>query len=168
MPGAEGPVYQGGKWIEITFGRPLKRGRELFGGTGENYGRTVKHDAPVWRAGAKNTTQLNTEVPIVVNGKTIAPGSYTVFIDLKPNQWTLIVSKHDPQTRYDPNNTTQVYGAFNYTPDKDVLRAPMTLATLAFSVEELTWAFLDVSETGGKIAIMWDKTMASVPFKVGS
>jgi Protein of unknown function (DUF2911) len=168
VPGAEGPVYQGGKWIEITFGRPLKRGRELFGGTGESYGKTVNPDAPVWRAGANNTTQLNTEVPVVINGKTIAPGTYTMFIDMKPNQWTLIVSTHEPQTRFDPNNKTQVYGAFNYTPDKDVLRAPMTLATLPFSVEELTWAFLDMSETGGKIAIMWDKTVASVSFRVGA
>jgi len=32
-------VYRNGKWIEITYGRPIKRGRDLFGGTGANYGR---------------------------------------------------------------------------------------------------------------------------------
>src|SRR5262245_860946 len=89
--GAE-PVYRGGKWIEITYGRPIKRGRNLFGGTGENYGKTVNPDAPVWRAGANESTQLKNDVPVVINGKTIAPGSYTMFIDLKPNNWTLIVS----------------------------------------------------------------------------
>ena len=44
----------------------------------------------------------------------------------------------------------------------------MTLGTLPLSIDQLTWDFLDMSETGGKIAIMWDKTVASVPFKVGS
>src|SRR5215470_12135407 len=29
--GAE-PVYRGGKWLEITYGRPIRRGREVFGG----------------------------------------------------------------------------------------------------------------------------------------
>ena len=34
------PSYQGGKWIEITYGRPIKRGRDLWG-PGANYGRTL-------------------------------------------------------------------------------------------------------------------------------
>ena len=46
------PSYQGGKWIEITYGRPIKRGRKLFSGEGDKYGKVVNPDAPVWRAGA--------------------------------------------------------------------------------------------------------------------
>jgi hypothetical protein len=164
--GAE-PVYKGGKWIEITYGRPIKRGRDVLGGTGANYGKVANPDAPVWRAGANFTTQLKTEVPLVINGKTVAPGTYTMFIDLKPNNWTLIVSSWEAQSRYDPNNKKQLWGAYEYTPDKDVVRAPMTLATLSFSAEQLTWAFADMTDAGGKIALMWDKTMASVPFRVG-
>ena len=165
--GAE-PVYRNGKWIEITYGRPIKRGRDLFGGTGADYGKGVNPDAPVWRAGANNTTQLKNEVPLVIDGKTIAPGTYTMFIDLKPNNWTLIVSSWPAQTQYDSKNKTALWGSFGYTPDKDVVRAPMTLAMLPFSVDQLTWDFLDMTDAGGKIAIMWDKTMASVPFKVGT
>jgi hypothetical protein len=161
------PVYKNGKWIEITYGRPIKRGRTLFAGDGEKYGKAVNPDAPVWRAGANESTQLKTEVPIVINGKTIAPGTYTMFIDLKPDKWTLIVSNWKAQTGFDPKNTAELFGAFGYTPDKDVVRAPMTLATLPFSVDQLTWAFTDMSDAGGKVAIMWDKTVASVPFKVG-
>ena len=162
----EEPVYRNGKWIEITYGRPIKRGRTLFAGDGEKYGKTVNPDAPVWRAGANESTQLKTEVPIVINGKTIAPGTYTMFIDLKPEKWTLIVSNWKAQTGFDPKNTTELFGAFGYTPDKDVVRAPMTLATLPFSVDQLTWAFTDMSDAGGKVAIMWDKNVASVPFLV--
>jgi hypothetical protein len=163
--GAE-PVYKGGKWIEVSYGRPIKRGRNLFGGTGADFGKTVNPDAPVWRAGANETTQLKTEVPLVINSTTIAPGTYTMFIDLKPNNWTLIVSSFKAQTRYDPNNTAETYGAYGYTPAKDVVRAPMTVTTLPFSVDQLTWQFTDMTDTGGRLAIVWDKLMASVPFKV--
>src|SRR5262245_14267836 len=168
VPGNDGPVYQGGKWIEILYGRPIKRGRDLFGGTGANYGKTVNPDAPVWRAGANQTTQLKTEVPLVINGKTVPPGTYTLFIDLKPNNWTLIVSRWEAQKEFDQNNKTQLFGAYGYTPDKDVVRAPMTMSTLPYSADQLSWQFLDMSDAGGKIAIMWDKQMAAVPFKVGT
>ncbi len=165
-PKAAEPTYQGGKWIEITYGRPIKRGRDLFGGSGGSYGKVANPDAPVWRAGANNTTQLKTEVPLVINGKTVAPGTYTMFIDLKENGWTLIVSNLKAQTRYDPKNTAEIWGAYGYTPEKDVVRAPMTMATLPFAVDQLTWSFTDMSDAGGKLTIMWDKKVASVAFKL--
>ena len=167
VPSSDGPVYQGGKWIEVTFGRPIKRGRDVFGGTGDKYGKVANPDAPVWRAGANVTTQLKTEVPLVINSKTVAPGTYTMFIDMKPNNWTLVVSKWIAQTRYDPNNKTEIWGAYGYTPDKDVVRAPMKLETLPHAFEELAWEFVDMSDAGGALALIWDKQMASVAFKVG-
>jgi hypothetical protein len=160
------PSYKGGKWIEITYGRPIKRGRDVLGGTGDKYGKVANPDAPVWRAGANYSTQLKTEVPLTINGKTIAPGTYTMFIDLKPNAWTLIISTWKAQTRYDPKNTAEIWGAYGYTPDKDVVRAPMKLETPPHAIEQLTWQFVDMTDAGGALAIVWDKTMASVPFKV--
>jgi len=160
------PVYKGGKWIEITSGRPIKRGRDVFG-SGANYGKVANPDQPVWRAGANVTTQLKTEVPLVINRKTVAPGTYTMFIDLKPDTWTLIVSNWKAQTHHDPKNTAEIWGSFGYIPDKDVVRASMTTSTLPWSVDQLTWEFTDMTDAGGKIMIMWDKTAASVPFKVG-
>jgi len=160
------PVYTSGKWIEITSGRPIKRGRDVFG-SGANYGKVANSGAPVWRAGANMTTQLKTEVPLIIDGKTVAPGTYTMFIDLNPKTWTLIVSNWKAQTHHDPKNTAEIWGSFGYTPDKDVVRASMTTSTLPWSVDQLTWEFTDMTDAGDKIMIMWDKTAASVPFKVG-
>lgn len=158
------PEYVGGKWIEITYGRPIKRGRDLWG-AGPDYGQLVKAGAPVWRAGANVSTRLKTDVPLTINNKTVAPGEYSLFIDLKPGSWTFIVSSWAAQTTYNPANQSALWGAFGYTPAKDVVRAPMALANLPYSVEELTWSFADMSDAGGKMAIMWDKQMASVPFR---
>ena len=47
--GGDEPVYRDGKWIEITYGRPIRRGRDLWG-SGADYGRKLYGGAPVWRA----------------------------------------------------------------------------------------------------------------------
>lgn len=159
------PVYVGGKWIEISYGRPVKRGRDLWD-SGENYGKRLNNGAPVWRAGADNSTYLMTQASVVINGKRIEPGGYTMFIDLQPGNWTLIVSEWQPQRFFNPADRERLWGAFRYTPDKDVARARMTLSTLPFSMEQLTWAFLDMSDAGGTLAFMWDRQMATVPFGI--
>src|SRR5262245_63853189 len=90
-PTLGGETYQSGEWIEITYGRPLKRGRELWG-SGADYGKAALVGTPIWRAGANVSTRLKTEVPLITGGKTVAPGEDRLFSDLKPNKWTLVVS----------------------------------------------------------------------------
>ena len=164
-PALGGANYQGGKWIEIAYGRPLKRGRDLWG-SGANYGKDALVGTPIWRAGANVSTRLKTEVPLVINGKTIAPGEYSLFIDLKPNAWTLIVSNWSASKEFPPRDKDALWGAFDYTPAKDVVRASMKLETLPHAVDQLTWEFLDMTDAGGALAIEWDKVMASVPFTI--
>ena len=165
-PTLGGETYEGGKWIEVTYGRPLKRGRNLWG-SGADFGKSALVGAPIWRAGANVSTRLRTEVPLVINAKTVAPGEYSLFIDLKENNWTFVVSSWAAQATFDPSNKEALWGAYSYTPVKDVVRAPMKLETLPHSHEELTWEFVDMSDAGGALALMWDKMMASVPFKIG-
>jgi hypothetical protein len=164
-------TYTGGKWIEITYGRPLQRGRDLFG-SGADYGKAANDVGtqglpapPVWRAGANKSTRLKTEVPLQIGDKTIPAGEYSLFVDLKLPAWTLIVSTWGAQERFDPNNKDALWGAYNYTADKDVARAPMKLDKLPFDVDQLTWSFIDMKNDSGKIALMWGTTLASTPFK---
>ena len=166
-PTLGGERYEGGKWIEITYGRPLKRGRDLWG-SGADYGKAALVGTPIWRAGANVSTRLKTEVPLVINGKTLAPGEYSLFIDLKENNWTFVLSSWAAAATYNPNNKEALWGSYFYTPDKDVLRAPMKLETLPKVHEQLTWEFVDMNDAGGALAITWGNTMASVPFRVGS
>lgn len=161
------PSYQGGKWIEVTYGRPGLKGRANIFGTGKDYGKDVNAGAPVWRAGANVSTRLRTEVPLMIGGKTVAPGEYSVFIELKEGAWTFIVSSWDAQKTYDPNNKAALWGSFGYTADKDVLRAPMKMSKNSVSVEQLTWSFANMTATGGDLVIMWDKEAAAISFKLG-
>jgi hypothetical protein len=160
--------YQDGKWIEVTYGRPIMRQRQNIFGAGADYGKVVNAGTPVWRAGANQTTRLKSEVPLVFDGKTLPAGEYDVFVDLKETGWTIIFSTWPAQEKYDPKNKEALWGSYGYTPDKDVLRAPMKVDALPFSMDQFTIAFIDVTAADGKIAMMWDKTMATVAFKVGS
>ena len=42
----------------------------------------------------------------------------------------------------------------------------MELSELPWSVDQLTWSFLDMTDAGGRLAIMWDRVMAAVPFGI--
>jgi hypothetical protein len=164
VKGARGESYQEGKWIEVTYGRPILRARQNIFGAGADYGKAVNGGAPVWRAGANQTTRLKTEVPLIFDGKQLPAGEYSLFVELNEKAWTLILSGWPAQEKYDPNNKAALWGAYGYTPDKDVLRVTMTLSSLQFSVDQFTIAFIDMTAVGGRLAMMWDKTMASVPF----
>ena len=97
--------------------------------------------------------------------KSVAPGEYSLFVDLKsPREWTLIISSWAAQAKFNPQDKDALWGAYGYTPDKDVARVPMTVDALPFAVEQLTWSFVDMTTAGGKVALMWGKTMASTPF----
>jgi hypothetical protein len=156
-------TYQNGKWLEIDYGRPLKRGRTIFG-SGADYGASLLIGAPIWRAGADVTTRLRTDVPLTIAGTKVAAGEFSVFIDLKENNWTFVLSTWPAQQTYDPNNKDALWGAYNYTPDKDVVRAKMTLETLSHVHEQMSWEFVDVTNTGGSLALAWDRTQALVGF----
>jgi DUF2911 family protein len=163
--------YQGGKWIEITYGRPLERGRDLFG-SGASYGKALNDvgapgfpPPPVWRAGANQSTRLKTEVPLAFAASSVPAGEYSLFIDLKPAEWMLIVSRWPAQTRFDPQDKAALWGAYGYTPEKDVARIPMKVDRLAFDVEQLTWSFVDMTNGGGRVALLWGRTMASAAFR---
>ena len=161
------PRYREGKWIVVDYGRPVLRGRTDIFGTGADYGKKVNDDGPVWRAGANQTTRFKTEVPLVIGGKKLPAGEYSLFVDLKPGAWTLIFSKQPFQQKYDPANKAQTWGATNYDQAQDVLRVPMTVTTIPSSLDQFTIGFLDMTQQGGKLGMWWEKTQATAEFTVG-
>ena len=156
--------YVGGKWIEIDYGRPIRRGRDLFGPP--DFVEALEDGAEVWRAGANYTTQLRTETPLQIDGVRVEPGEYTVFIELGRDSWTFILSTWPAQRVYDYENKEALFGAYYYTSDRDVVRAPMALEKLPHSFEQLSWQFLDITDQGGRLALIWENELASVAFQI--
>ena len=98
--------------------------------------------------------------------KTLAPGEYSVFVDLKEGAWTFIVSTQNFQQKYDPNNKVDTWGAYNYDAKFDVVRVPMKVSVAGVTVEQFTIGFVNMTQQNGTLAMWWDNTMATVDFKV--
>ena len=166
---AEGnTVYEGGKWIEVSYSRPMLRQRTNIFGSGADYGKTVKAGGAVWRAGANNTTTFKTEVPLIFGGKTLPVGEYGLLVDLKsPTEWTLILTSQPRMKAFDANNKTELMGSTNYDPKFDVVRVPMAVdSSLDLKLDQFTIFFCDVTKDGGKLALAWENTVAMAEFKV--
>ena len=74
--------------IEIDYGSPQAKGREIFG-------QLVPYDAP-WRAGANNTTKIKFYHDVILSGVHIEKGSYGFYIvPNKEGDWEAILTKYD-------------------------------------------------------------------------
>lgn len=159
--GANGERYSGGKWIVVDYSRPLLRGRTNIFGSGAEYGKTVNDGGPIWRAGANATTTLTTQAPLTVGGKRLEPGVYNVFVELKPGNWTLVLTNQPRQPKYDPNDKTNLYGAYNYDPKFEVARVPMQVDSVDYSLEQFTIAVVNVTDSGFGLALAWENTVGT-------
>ena len=162
-PRGDAATQIGETWITVNYGRPILRGRTNIFGEGESYGQTVYSDAPVWRAGANKSTRLKTTADLQFGDHTLPAGEYSVFVELKADGWTLIFSNHTAKDNF-RDEGDGLWGAYNYTDDKDVFRVPMMVEQIDSSLDQFTILFIDVTDSGGTLAMFWEDTMASAPF----
>jgi hypothetical protein len=99
----------------------------------------------------------------------VPPGEYSVFIDFgesTPAQqsWTFILSNWPVQLNYDYENKSALWGAYEYTSEKDVVRSPMTLSAGATSFDQLSWQFINIKDGKGSLVLIWDQIKATVDF----
>lgn len=134
-----------GQTLWVDYGRPSKRGREIWGGI-------VPH-GQVWRTGANAATQFHTPVDLVMGGQTIPAGTYTL--------WTLPAA--DGSAQLIVNRQTKQWGT-EYKPEQDLVRIPMQRKS-ANPTERFTIAIVP-SGDGGQLELTWDTTAYVVPFTV--
>ena len=161
---AEG-AYQGGSWIVVDYGRPIMRGRDLFG-SGASYGEAFLAGAPLWRVGANQSTRFMTEVDLMFGDQRLPAGEYSLFAELSETEWTLIFSNWGAKENFRDEDPDALWGSYGYTPDRDVLRTTMTVGTNAIAVDQLTIGFMNMTQQGGDFMIFWDDQMAGTPFRV--
>lgn len=72
--------------ISVSYGRPVARGRELFGSL-------VRWDA-VWHPGADSATRVRFSHDVLVEGKPLIAGEYSLWlIPRESAPWTVIFSR---------------------------------------------------------------------------
>ena len=168
-PRKEAATQIGDAWITVDYSGPILRGRSGIFGSGDEYGKAVYAGGPVWRAGADASTEISTDVDLMIGGKKVPAGKYRFLIELKgPDSWEAILTSKPAMATFKGRDAIgpEMWGSYGYSPDMDVARAPMTVQPGAQSIDQLTYFFADVSDEGGQLGIAWDTTIATLPFKV--
>jgi len=145
-------VAIGGKNITIKYSSPAVNNRagKIFSKDG-----LISHDDhyPVWRAGANAATALHTDATLTLGGMTLAPGDYTLFVNIaNPAAWELIVSKQTGQ------------GGLDYDAKQDLGKVKMTMSKPPSMVEQLVYTLAATGGNKGKLTLSWENMAGSVDF----
>jgi len=132
----------GGKTVKTDYSSPRMKGRKIFG--------DLVPFGKVWRTGANEATTFVASSDVVVGGKTVPAGSYTLFTVPNTEKWTLIINK----------KTGQWGIPYKYESD-ELARVDMKASTLPSPVENFTINYAQ-SGNGCTLQIDWDTTRASV------
>ncbi len=132
-----------GKSITIYYGRPYKKGRDIFGPSTSiaPYGKT-------YRCGADEPTILVFSKDVNFGGKAIKAGKYSFFAVPEKDKWTVILN----------SNTTMWGTDHDQHADQDVIKVDVPVMSLSTPVEQLTMTTNDK-----QVTLAWDKVKIAVP-----
>jgi Protein of unknown function (DUF2911) len=132
----------GGKTIKTDYSSPRMKGRKIYGG--------LVPFGEVWRTGANEATTFVPSADVVVGGKTVPAGNYTIFTVPSADKWTLIINKK-----------TGEWGIpYKYESD-ELARVDMKISKLPSPLENFTIAY-EKSGNGCTLRMDWETTRASV------
>ncbi|MEO6638131.1 MAG: DUF2911 domain-containing protein [Ginsengibacter sp.] len=130
--------------IRVVYSRPQKDGRDIFGAL-------VPYDK-VWRTGANEATEIKFYQDVMLAGKKVKAGTYSLFTIPGEKEWTIILS-----------SDVDYWGAYSYNEKNDVLRLKAPASSIDTPVENFTIQFEKKGDKDGTMALAWDKTLVNVP-----
>jgi hypothetical protein len=136
--------------IRIDYGQPHLRGRTL------HTDNLVPFDS-VWRTGANEATEFETEVDLTLGGAAVPKGKYTLYSLPTSRGWTLIINKNTGQWGTD------------YDAKHDLVRIPLRLRQLRDPVESLSIALVpsgSAAPAKGQLRIVWGTVDLSTDWAV--
>lgn len=152
-PEADVNYSANGLSVHVFYNRPFKKNRVIFEGEGlVPYGK-------VWRTGANEATIFETNKDLLINGKPLPAGKYTLWVIPNEQTWTVMFNSEYGQWGINFN------GEANRASENDVVtvEAPVLVQDKVF--EQFT---ISVEKAGEEqeLVFIWDKTLVSVPFTV--
>ncbi|MFP4846131.1 DUF2911 domain-containing protein [Winogradskyella sp. PE311] len=134
--------------ITIEYSRPGVKGRKIFGDL-EPYGT-------IWRTGANANTTIEFSDDVTIGDGTLKAGKYAIFTKLEEKAWTVMFYT-------DTNN----WGAPKEWDDSKVAASiKVNVMDIPFNVETFTIDINNITNTGGTIDMIWEKSYVAVPFSV--
>ena len=136
--------------IEVQYSRPSKRGRVIFGG--------VVPFGKIWRTGADNCTKINFSTDVIIDGKTIISGMYSIFSIPNKESWDVILY-----------SDTDLWGVpKNWDESKIVFQSKFDTSKIEKNniIESFTISFNSLSNNDVDMKISWDDTSVSLNIDV--
>ena len=130
--------------IEVTYDRPVARGRDLFGG--------IVPFGEIWNPGANDATAISFSRDVTINGNALPAGSYSLWAIPDPNRWTIIF-----------NRQADVYHTPYPGEEDDALRF-MASPRRGAHMETLAFYFAAVEKKDAELRLHWGETY--VPFNI--
>jgi hypothetical protein len=160
-----------GKTVSVDYGRPALKGRDL---------ETLLKDLPadrVWRAGENQVTTFTTGAPLLVGGKAVPAGKYSLYVKAgeKGGGWALILNrdlgvplgkiwdKAPDNMKNEP--WPNLAGGYSPIGDKEVMRVEMKPATAEPS-DLFTISFVPKGK-GADMTLAWGKEAWSIDVQPG-
>ena len=135
----------GGSEIQVSYARPLARGRKIFGSL-------VPFDS-LWRTGANDCTTIKFKEDVVIGGKSIAVGKYSLYSIPGASEWIIVL-----------NSETSMHGTNGYDAQKDVHRFKVKSEKTERFYETFTIEINDIDVQGNAfLNMMWENTMVKIP-----
>lgn len=148
-PGATVKQTIGLTEAEVVYSRPRAHGREIFGGL-------VPYDE-MWRTGANKATMISFNTDVMVQGKKLPAGAYSLFTIPGKKEWTIVINKN-----------TELWGVSGYKESEDVMRFMVESEKLKGEVESFTIGFENVTTSSAELWLTWEKTGVKIDITVDS
>ena len=145
-PPANATTTIAGHKISVDYYAPSAHGRKIMGGL-------VPFNV-VWCTGANWATTITSDAALQMGPLKMPKGSYSIWTLPNEKEWILIINSETGQFH------------LNYDRSRDFGRTKMNLKTLDQPVETFR---IDLRQDGGNkgtLALLWEKTEASIPFTV--
>ena len=137
--------------LEVTYNRPSKKGREVFG--------ALVPFNEVWRTGANEATTFSTNKDLMIQGIYVTKGDYTLWTIPSDSTWNFILN-----TKQYPWGVDDQMKPMR-DPQFDLLEIDVPVHHLSDIVEQFTIAF-DNTADRLKLTMAWDTTKIEVPLDI--
>lgn len=154
-------ITLGDTYISVIYGRPYKRGRNNIFGTKES-GAIVPFGER-WRTGANEATEITLTSNVMVGGKPLRAGTYSLSTTPSPETWTVHFNSRlglDGLGVFADNKFTPVELGPS---DVLVVTAKATQLPEDKEVDQFTIDF-ERTASGADMVLRWIRTEVRVPF----
>ncbi|GGN08727.1 hypothetical protein GCM10010967_50570 [Dyadobacter beijingensis] len=147
-PEAVAETTENGVKVHVTYSQPGKKGRMIFG---REQDKALLPYGKVWRTGANEATLIEFPEDVIMGGKPVKAGTYSLFSVPGQSSWKIIL-----------NSETGQWGT-EYNDGKNVMNVEVPIR-IRPSVQELFHIYFEPIPNGVNMVLSWDQTEALVPF----